>query len=203
MADNSPFVSKTLSLRQPENPDQAPAQTQEVLKEPIIKSECLDQAIRAKDLLKQAEQTRQTMLDDTENQIQAAREEASKQVLDSAEALLSHWREEQQKQLADFLPQASELVFEALKKLMVDLPPEALMESLLKQLIEAKSKEAKAKLYCHPDMTDVLAEQAENHGTAVWQITPDAALEQSELRLEDENGVYQAGLALSVAALAG
>lgn len=186
MTSEQGFVSKTIKL------------SQNIIEQPVLKIDWLTQNILAKDLLETTKAHCEQLKIEALEQITASKTAAAQEVMASANALLSHWQSEKEKQLKALLPQLSELLCEALEKLLVTAPQQDLINTLLKQLIQTKGQATQARLFCHPDRKSQLEQSVNTHNTNLWQVLPDNALAQDALRLEDEQGQYEASLTLSL-----
>ena len=193
----STFVRKQLS-----NPI---AQHKQLIAQPIIKAAELENMLLANQLLNDTKHHCQQLDAQSHQHIQTAVQNASQQVFTQADLLLTQLNQqqysEQQQQLTALLPQITRLIQQALQSLLVELPSQQKLESLLKQLMQNCTNNTKVTLHCHIDHKPILEQLLKHYDNHNWQVSPDPQLEKHTLRLEDPQGSYQASISLSLQAI--
>lgn len=194
-ANNSqPFISKRLHL--PKHIDK-----HTVLNEPVVSQQTLSDLIRADELLALTEAECASRIKKTQEDVADATQRATEDVLRESHQLLSHWRKSSEQQMDILLPLLARLVTDSLQQLLFALPEHDVMTTLINQIHMAKGTVAKARLYCHSEKLEMVNAILATQSNSLWELQADNTLSESEVRLEDSQGDYQASLALSVDAI--
>ncbi|WP_380184443.1 type III secretion system stator protein SctL [Kalamiella sp. sgz302252] len=165
---------------------------------PLLTSDQLVAHQQALSLLQMAEQQAQARLAQAEEEAEAllaaAQARADEAVaaqqqafVARAEELFADWQEQQQKWQEALIPRAEALLQQAMGQLLAELPEEARLEAMLRQLQQAQGRQTNATLSCAPARL-AQAESWLEQRPLEWQLVADSSLPSDTLRLATDNG---------------
>ena len=186
------FVTKKLQL----------SSDVEIVNEPLIKREWLEDCVSADKLLRLAEKEFMNAIGEAKQQCElisdTARDEAQGAVWQQANELLARWEEDHQELCQSIEPMAGDLVTQSLTKIFGHMSEPEQISSLVHQLaVEAREKK-QAVLKVHPNRESLVLEELEKRSFSHWKVESSQHLNEDELVLNDEDGQYSVSLSLSL-----
>lgn len=173
--------------------------------ERLLRREMIEQCQAAQSIIAAAERQAAALLEQAQRQAdelaREAREAASAEFWQQAEAFLEGWRE-QQRQVGERTQEiASRLVGQALTCLLDEVPEEARVHALLRQLRIAQADGEGGELCCHPQLRPAVEAWLEARRSCTWRIREDETLETGSLRLAAAHGDFVLSWGTAVAEL--
>lgn len=107
-----------------------------------------------------------------------------------ANAQLKRWQSEHQTQCKEMESNATAVVNQALQQLLDDVPPQARIAALLKQLLRTQCPPLDATLRCHPHAHAHIREWLNTQTDTVWQLQIDERLDTQALVLATALGDF-------------
>jgi type III secretion protein L len=173
--------------------------------ERLLRRETIEQCQAAQSILDTAERQAAALLEQAQRQAEdlarEAREAASAEFWQQAEAFLDGWSEEQRQIGERTLELASRLVAQALTCLLDEVPEEARIHALLRQLRIAQADGEGGELCCHPQIRPAVEAWLEARHSCTWRIREDETLEPGSLRLAAPHGDFVLSWGTAVAEL--
>lgn len=162
--------------------------------ERLLRRETLEQHATAQGLIKSAERQAAQLLEEARQRAdELAREAcaaASAEFWQQAEAFLDGWREQQRLMSERMVESAGRLVTQALGCLLDEVPQQARVDALLRQLYGAQVGGADGELCCHPRLRPAVEDWLERRRSCIWTIREDDSLDSGSLRLVAEHGEF-------------
>lgn len=173
--------------------------------ERLLRRETIEQCQAAQSIIAAAERQAAALLEQAQRQAdelaREAREAASAEFWQQAEAFLEGWRE-QQRQVGERTQEiASRLVGQALTCLLDEVPEEARVHALLRQLRIAQADGEGGELCCHPQLRPAVEAWLEARRSCTWRVREDETLETGSLRLAAAHGDFVLSWGTAVAEL--
>ncbi len=173
--------------------------------ERLLRRETIEQCATAQSIIGAAERQAAALLEQAQRQAddlaREAREVASAEFWQQAEAFLDGWREEQRQIGERTLELASRLVAQALACLLDEVPEEARVHALLRQLRIAQAGGEGGELCCHPQLRPAVENWLEARRSCTWRIRDDETLDTGSLRLAAAHGDFVLSWGAAVAEL--
>ncbi|MBU3057504.1 type III secretion system stator protein SctL [Pseudomonas indica] len=162
--------------------------------EPLLRRELIEQHREAESIIETARLQAEALLDEARCQADAlareAREAATAEFWQRAEAFFEDWREQQARMTEGLVDSACQLVSQALTTLLDEVPDEARIRALLRQLRTAQADGAGGELYCHPQARPAAEAWLSERSTCDWRIREDESLDVGSVRLVAEHGDF-------------
>lgn len=134
----------------------------------------------------------QQMADELLNKAQQASgirlEQAQREFWQQANAQLEHWQREHRTMLDALESCATQLVNQALRHLLDDIPQHTQIDALLKQLLRAQCPPLSATLRCHPQAHETIRQWLSSQANSLWQLQSDEHLDAQALVLVTAQG---------------
>ena len=105
-----------------------------------------------------------------------------------ANGQLERWQMEHATLCEELESSASQVVNQALRHLLDDLPPPARITALLEQLVRAQCPPLNATLRCHPQAREDVQQWLNTRADSVWQLQTDERLDPLTLALVTAQG---------------
>lgn len=161
----------------------------EVLDEPVLRREVIKDVWRAEELLVEAQQRADELLQATERQCQQQLADAQAQFWEQANHHLQLLNAQRATLEEEALRSVERLLFLALARLLDDTDRTQRIRALVRQLAENQAAGELASLSCHPEQAPaVRAWLADSRLAAVWNVQEDADLDMQALRLSHGQG---------------
>jgi len=160
------------------------------LQQPYIPYETLMDCGRAQAVLEQAQAQAAQLIAHAAEQADAAVIEAQARFWENAETVLAAWESQRQAMWERIETSAAQLVNEALGTLLDDVPEQARIDALVRQLATRQDDPIEATLRCHPDDLARLAQSLGAVGERPWTPVADANLNVQQLKLETPGGTF-------------
>jgi type III secretion protein L len=163
-----------------------------VVHEPILRREHLNDVRRADDILAQARQQAQRILDDAEHEAASRIAQLTGQFWADANAFLQGLEEEREAFRRDALDTVDQLLNEALSRLLdaTSLPERT--RALLRDLEASQPIASAATLSCHPDLAPTVEDWLEHSRFApMWQVQSNHAMPPDTLTLSHDSGAFE------------
>nr|WP_298114531.1 type III secretion system stator protein SctL [uncultured Pseudomonas sp.] len=171
----------------------------------LLRRETIEQCQAAQSIIDAAERQAAALLEQAqrhaEDLAREAREVASAEFWQQAEAFLDGWSEEQRQIGERTLELASRLVAQALTCLLDEVPEEARIHALLRQLRIAQAGGEGGELCCHPQLRPAVENWLEARRSCTWRIRDDETLDTGSLRLAAAHGDFVLSWGTAVAEL--
>lgn len=171
----------------------------------LLRRETIEQCQAAQSIIDAAERQAAALLEQAQRQAEdlarEAREVASAEFWQQAEAFLDGWSEEQRQICERTLELASRLVAQALTCLLDEVPEEARIHALLRQLRIAQAGGEGGELCCHPQLRPAVESWLEARRSCTWRIRDDETLDTGSLRLAAAHGDFVLSWGAAVAEL--
>lgn len=173
--------------------------------ERLLRRETIEQCTAAQSILDAAERQAAELIEQAQRQVgelvREAREAASAEFWQQAEAFLEGWSE-QHRQIGERTQEiASRLVGQALTCLLDEVPQEARIHALLRQLRIAQADGEGGELCCHPQLRPAVEGWLEARRSCTWRIREDETLDTGSLRLAAAHGDFVLSWGTAVAEL--
>jgi type III secretion protein L len=166
----------------------------QLIGELLLRRETIDDCLLAAQVLAVAREQAQSLLDAALTEAQAVRDEAAEQaqaqVWGEAQALLDDWRAQREQMWEGLNETARQLLDEALRTLLGEVPEPARIDALLHHLKAAQPADEASVLHCHPDLAQVLAERLRVLGHSNWTVRADPQLPADGLSLRTGSGDF-------------
>ncbi|MGK4332696.1 type III secretion system stator protein SctL [Lonsdalea quercina] len=161
--------------------------------ETVIKADRLQQHQRGLQVIETAERQAKALLADAESRAEAETgrtiRQAEARFMQQADDILRGWQQERAQMEAFMAEQAGQVLNDAMRQLVQDVPDEQRTSALLRQMLRHQSGEGRGVLYCHPEQQTQVANWLENHTHLGWQLAIDDVLNKDELQLMTPQGV--------------
>ena len=162
--------------------------------ERLLRRETIEDCQIAEGIIEAAERQAAQLLEQARQQaddlVREARETATAEFWQQAEAFLEGWSEEQRLIRERTLESACRLVGQALTCLLDEVPEQARVHALLRQLHIAQADGVGGELCCHPQIRPAVEGWLEARGSCSWRIREDETLDSGNLRLVAEHGDF-------------
>ena len=173
--------------------------------ERLLRRETIEQCAAAQSIIDAAERQAAELIEQAQRQVgelvREAREAASAEFWQQAEAFLEGWSE-QHRQIGERTQEiASRLVGQALTCLLDEVPQEARIHALLRQLRIAQADGEGGELCCHPQLRPAVEGWLEARRSCTWRIREDETLDTGSLRLAAAHGDFVLSWGTAVAEL--
>jgi type III secretion protein L len=166
----------------------------QLIGEPLLRRETIEDCLLAAQVLEVAREQAQSILDAALTQAQALREDAAEQaqaqVWEQAQALFDDWQTQREQMWEGLNETARQLLDEALRTLLGEVPEPTRIDSLLRHLKAAQPADEASVLHCHPDLAQVLAERLRVLGHSNWTVRADPQLPAQGLSLRTGSGDF-------------
>ncbi|MBC3345618.1 type III secretion system stator protein SctL [Pseudomonas sp. SWRI196] len=156
---------------------------------------------RAQAVLEQAQMRAARLIEQAAEQADAAVIAAQAQFWEQAETVLAAWEAQRQDMWQRIETSAAQLVNEALGTLLHDVPDQARIDALVRQLASRQDEPVSATLRCHPDDLANLTRSLGTVGERPWTAVADADMAVHQLLLETPGGTFLLDWATAVEAL--
>ena len=160
------------------------------LLQPYIARETLVDCARAQVVLEQAQAQAAQMLEHVTAEADAAVLDAQARFWEQADALLTAWEAQRQAMWERIERSAAQLVNEALGVLLDEVPDQARIDALVRQLASRLDDPVNATLHCHPEHLASLTQSLYTQGGRPWTLLADADMAAHQLKLETPGGTY-------------
>lgn len=161
------------------------------LSQPYIARETLVDCARAQVILEQAQVQAAQLLERASAEADATVLEAQAQFWGKAETLLAAWETQRQAMWERIETSAAHVVNEALGTLLNEVPEQARIDALVRQLTSRQDDPVSATLRCHPEDLASLMQSLGTDGKRPWTPVADADMERHQLKLETPGGTFQ------------
>lgn len=165
----------------------------ETMEDTVIKAVRLQQHHRGLEVIETAERQAKDLLAEAESRAQEAAgrtvRQAEARFLRQADDILRGWQQERALMEAFVAEQAGQVLSDAMRQLVQDIPDEQRTSALLRQLLRNQSGEGRGVLYCHPEQQPQVADWLNDHAHLGWQLAIDDVLDKDELQLMTPQGV--------------
>ncbi|WLG48113.1 type III secretion system stator protein SctL [Pseudomonas sp. FP1742] len=166
----------------------------QLIGESLLRREEIDDCLLAGQVLEAAREQAKSILDaaltDARALREVAAEQAQAQVWEQAQALLDDWRAQREQMWEGLNETARQLLDEALRTLLAEVPEPARIDTLLRHLKAAQPHDEASVLHCHPDLAHVLAERLPVLGHSNWTVRADPQLPADGLSLRASSGDF-------------
>ncbi|WP_223536956.1 type III secretion system stator protein SctL [Pseudomonas sp. GL-B-16] len=163
-----------------------------VVEEPILRREHLNDVRRADDLLAQARQQAQRILDEAEQEARHQVERATGQFWADANTFLQDLEEERKAFRREALDTVDHLLNEAMTRLLDDASLPERIRALLRDLSASQPIASAATLSCHPELAPTVQDWLEQSRFAqLWQVQPNNAMPSETLVLSHASGAFE------------
>ncbi|MBT2340238.1 MULTISPECIES: type III secretion system stator protein SctL [Pseudomonas] len=162
----------------------------EGLLQPYVARETLVDCARAQGVLEQAQAHAALLLERASETAEAKVLEAQAQFWNRADTVLAAWEAQRQAMWEQIESSAARVVNEALQTLLDEVPDQARIDALVRQLAYRQRDPASATLRCHPDDLANLTRSLGGGGGRPWTPLADAAMARHQLRLETPAGTF-------------
>jgi type III secretion protein L len=173
--------------------------------ERLLRREMIEQCQVAESIIETAEQQARQLLEQAQQQAdelaREAREAASAEFWQQANTFLEGWSEQQRLIGERTLGTAYRLVSQALACLLDEVPEEARIHALLRQLRIAEAGGAGGELCCHPQIRPAVEGWLGERRSCTWRIREDETLDSGSVRLVAEHGDFVLSWGTAVAEL--
>lgn len=160
------------------------------LSQPYIARETLVDCARAQVVLEQAQAQAAQWLERASTEADASVLEAQARFWEKAETLLAAWEAQRQAMWERIETSAAHLVNEALGTLLNEVPEQARIDALVRQLASRQDDPVSAALRCHPEDLASLTQSLGTDGKRPWTPVADADMERHQLKLETPGGTF-------------
>ncbi|OPG75294.1 type III secretion protein, partial [Pseudomonas ogarae] len=160
------------------------------LLQPYIARETLVGCARAQVILERARTQAAQLLERASSRADATVLEAQAQYWEKAETLLAVWETQRQAMWERIETSAAHVVNEALGTLLNDIPEQARIDALVRQLASRQDDPVSATLRCHPEDLANLTQSLGTDSRRPWTPVADADMERHQLKLETPGGTY-------------
>ncbi|WP_260954408.1 type III secretion system stator protein SctL [Pseudomonas citri] len=165
-----------------------------VIGEPLLRRETLADCLLAGQILESAREQAQGILDAALAEAQVLREEAAgqaqAQVWEQAQALFDDWQAQREQMWAGLNETARQLLKEALRTLLGEVPQPGRIDALLHHLKAAQPADESAVLHCHPQRVQALSERLASPSYSNWTVRADPQLPEDGMSLRTESGEF-------------
>ncbi|OSN02629.1 MULTISPECIES: type III secretion system stator protein SctL [Lonsdalea] len=165
----------------------------ETREETVIKADRLQQHQRGLEVIETAERQAEDLLAEAESRarVEAGRtvHQAEARFLRQADDILRGWQQERALMEAFVAEQAGQVLSDAMRQLVQEIPDEQRTSALLRQLLRNQSGEGRGVLYCHPEQQPQVEIWLNDHAHLGWQLAIDDVLDKDELQLMTPQGV--------------
>ncbi|SCW46034.1 type III secretion system stator protein SctL [Pseudomonas sp. NFACC05-1] len=160
------------------------------LSQPYIARETLVDCARAQVILEQAQAQAAQLLGRASAEADATVLEAQAQFWEKAETVLAAWEAQRQAMWERIETSAAHVVNEALGTLLNEVPEQARIDALVRQLASRQDDPVCATLRCHPEDLASLTQSLGIDGRRPWTPMADVDMERHQLKLETPGGTY-------------
>lgn len=143
----------------------------------LISSQNLIDCGLANEVLAQARAQADELLSNAENAAETLLQKAHSEFWQQANAHLARWQQEHGALCQAIETSASQVVNQALERLLGEVPPQMRINALLAQLLPAQCPPLNATLRCHPQMLAPVQRWLSTHPDTAWQLQPDERLD--------------------------
>jgi type III secretion protein L len=171
------------------------------LLQPYIARETLVDCARAQMVIEQAQAQTAQLLERAAIEADAVVLEAQAHFWKKAEALLAAWEAQRQAMWERIESSAAQLVNEALGTLLDNVPDQARIDALVRQLVYCQNDTVSASLRCHPEDLASLTQSLGTDGGRPWTPGADVNMARHQLKLETPGGTFLLDWATAVQAL--
>lgn len=160
------------------------------LSQPYIARETLVDCARAQIILEQAQVQAAQLLERASAEADASVLQAQARFWEKAETLLAAWEAQRQAMWERVETSAAHVVNEALGMLLNEVPEQARIDALVRQIASRQDDPVSATLRCHPEDLASLTQSLGSDGGRPWTPVADADMERHQLKLETPGGTY-------------
>ncbi|WP_431080750.1 type III secretion system stator protein SctL [Pseudomonas thivervalensis] len=160
------------------------------LSQPYIARETLVDCARAQVVLEQAQVQAAQLLERARAEAQASVLEAQARFWEKAETLLATWEAQRQALWERIETSAAHVVNEALGTLLDEVPEQARIDALVRQIASRQDDPVSATLRCHPEDLASLTQSLGTDSRRPWTPVADADMQRHQLKLETPGGTY-------------
>jgi len=160
------------------------------LLQPYIAHETLVDCGRAQAVLEQAQVRAAQLIEHAAEEADAAVLQAQAQFWERAETVLAAWQTQRQAMWERIESSAARLVNEALAVLLDEVPDQARIDALVRQLASRQDDPVGATLRCHPADLARLEQSLGMAGERPWTPVADADMNVHQLKLETPGGTF-------------
>lgn len=160
------------------------------LSQPYIARETLVDCARAKVILEQAQVQAAQLLERATAEADATVLEAQARFWEKAGTLLAAWEAQRQAMWERIETSAAHVVNEALETLLNEVPEQARIDALVRQIASCQDDPVSATLRCHPEDLASLTLGLGTDGRRPWTPVADADMERHQLKLETPGGTF-------------
>ncbi|AXA57832.1 type III secretion system stator protein SctL [Pseudomonas thivervalensis] len=160
------------------------------LSQPYIARETLVDCARAQVVLEQAQVQAAQLLERARAEAQASVLEAQARFWEKAETLLATWEAQRQALWERIEASAAHVVNEALGTLLDEVPEQARIDALVRQIASRQGDPVSATLRCHPEDLASLTQSLGTDSRRPWTPVADADMQRHQLKLETPGGTY-------------
>ncbi|OAB51919.1 type III secretion system stator protein SctL [Pseudomonas thivervalensis] len=160
------------------------------LSQPYIARETLVDCARAQVVLEQAQVQAAQLLERARAEAQASVLEAQARFWEKAETLLATWEAQRQALWERIEASAAHVVNEALGRLLDEVPEQARIDALVRQIASRQDDPVSATLRCHPEDLASLTQSLGTDSRRPWTPVADADMQRHQLKLETPGGTY-------------
>lgn len=160
------------------------------LSQPYIARETLVDCARAQVVLEQAQAQAAQLLERATAEADATVLEAQARFWEKAETLLAAWETQRQAMWERIETSAAHVVNEALETLLNEVPEQARIDALVRQIASRQDDPVRATLRCHPEDLASLTQSLGTDGRRPWTPRADVDMERYQLKLETPGGTF-------------
>ena len=160
------------------------------LSQPYIARETLVDCARAQVVLEQAQVQAAQLLERARAEAQASVLEAQARFWEKAETLLANWEAQRQALWERIEASAAHVVNEALGTLLDEVPEQARIDALVRQIASRQDDPVSATLRCHPEDLASLTQSLGTDSRRPWTPVADADMQRHQLKMETPGGTY-------------
>jgi len=160
------------------------------LSQPYIARETLVDCARAQVVLEQAQVQAAQLLERARAEAQASVLEAQARFWEKAETLLATWEAQRQALWERIETSAAHVVNEALGTLLDEVPEQARIDALVRQIASRQDDPVSATLRCHPEDLASLTQSLGTDSRRPWTPVADADMQRHQLKMETPGGTY-------------
>jgi len=171
------------------------------LLQPYIARETLADCTRAQVVIEQAQAQAAQLLERAAEEADAVVLQAQAQFWNNAETVLAAWDAQRQAMWERIETSAAQLVNEALGTLLDNVPDQARIDALVRQLAYRQNDPVSATLRCHPEDLAHLTQSLGSDDRRPWTPVADADMARYQLKLETPGGTFLLDWSTAVEAL--
>ncbi|MBC3300468.1 type III secretion system stator protein SctL [Pseudomonas sp. SWRI18] len=146
---------------------------------------------QAEQLLRQANEQADELLNLTKKKCESLREQASLEIWRRADAQLKRWEHDRQTMCDRLEHYANSITREAIRCLLDETVAPTRLAALLKQLLANQVHEISAILLCHPHDIEEIKQCLAYHKASVWKLHADETLTPQTLVLKTDEGDFR------------